>query len=597
MTTRLTICFLTLAGTYAWAAGGPATRPALEAADYGQLILANDNVAVWWCEAMRKVGRTRPAPREGAAAASLSAAKNEFEAVQIVVRPDKPLAALRCRATDLEGPNGSRIPAGNISLLRVAYVPVTAPTDSLGQAGDWPDPLPPLDGPIDVPAGVNQPIWVLVHVPRDAAASDYLGRIELSANGWSAHVPISLHVWDFALPDKPRTASALGLSMGNAYRYQAAKTSEQHRQLFAKYMQCFADHRISPYNPVPFDPIDIKFVPDAQPPRADVTFDRFDAAMAEAIDRWHITSFNLHLPGMGGGTFHQRHEGQIADFKAGSPQFEALFSSMVRQIESHLRDKGWLDLAYVYWFDEPEPRDYEFVRAGMDRIKKYAPGIRRMLTEQPTEPLFGAVDLWCPILDAFKPDEVRRRQALGEQFWWYICTGPKAPYCTEFIDHPATSLRAWLWQTWQHQVSGILIWETTYWTSGTAFPDSLQDPYRDAMSYVSGYGTPAGTKKPWGNGDGRFIYPPESAAEGATHFVPDGPVSSIRWEMLRDGIEDLDYCYLLTDAHAARGNKDSRIDAPADISARLTSYTFDPAPIYRQRQRVAEMIERIVRER
>ena len=84
---------------------------------------------------------------------------------------------------------------------------MTAPTDALGEKGEWPDPLPPFDKPIDVPAGVNQPVWVLVHVPKTAEAGDYLGQIELTADGWRASVPLSLHVWDFTLPDTPRTAS------------------------------------------------------------------------------------------------------------------------------------------------------------------------------------------------------------------------------------------------------------------------------------------------------------------------------------------------------------------------------------------------------
>jgi hypothetical protein len=410
-------------------------------------------------------------------------------------------------------------------------------------------------------------------------------------------VPISLHVWDFALPATPRTQTALGLSMGTVYRYHHATTGDQQRALFDKYMRNFADHRISPYNPTPFDPMEIRFVPDANPPRAEISFDRFDVAMRQAIERWHITSFSVPLPGIGGGTFYERNEGEIAGFKAGSPQYEAMFASMVGQIESHLREKGWLDKAYIYWFDEPEPRDYEFVRVRMDRVRKHAPGLCRMLTEQPVDPLVGAVDLWCPILDAFEPTRAAERRAAGDRFWWYICTGPKAPYCTEFIDYPDTDLRVWCWQTWQNQISGLLIWETVYWTSASAFPDSLQNPYKDPMSYVVGYGTPAGTKKYWGNGDGRFLYPPESAAGGANQFVDEAPVSSVRWEMLRDGIEDLDYCYLLTDLLAARGEGGGRPEVPASITTSRTSYTLDPRPIYEHRRRIAERIEALARGR
>jgi len=42
-------------------------------------------------------------------------------------------------------------------------------TDATGVRGWWPDALPPLDRPIDVAAGTNQPLWVLVDVPGDVA--------------------------------------------------------------------------------------------------------------------------------------------------------------------------------------------------------------------------------------------------------------------------------------------------------------------------------------------------------------------------------------------------------------------------------------------
>ncbi len=60
-----------------------------------------------------------------------------------------------------------------------------------------------------------------------------------------------------------------------------------------------------------------------------------------------------------------------------------MFNDYLGQVERHLRERGWLDEAYAYWFDEPDPKDYEFVVAGMKRIKAAAPGLKRMLTEQP----------------------------------------------------------------------------------------------------------------------------------------------------------------------------------------------------------------------
>ena len=78
------------------------------------------------------------------------------------------------------------------------------------------------------------------------------------------------------------------------------------------------------------------------------------------------------------------------------------------------------------------------------------------------------------------------------------------------------------------------------------FPDAPQNPYDDPMSYTDGYGLPRGTEAYWGNGDGRFFYPPESAATPGRNGgkpVLEPPVSSLRREMLREGVEDYEFLH------------------------------------------------------
>jgi len=52
---------------------------------------------------------------------------------------------------------------------------------------------------------------------------------------------------------------------------------------------------------------------------------------------------------------------------------------------------------YVYWFDEPAPRDYEFVMNGFRKLRDAAPDINRMLTEHVEPNLIGGPDIWCEI--------------------------------------------------------------------------------------------------------------------------------------------------------------------------------------------------------
>jgi hypothetical protein len=603
--------------------------------DYGQVICQTDQAVIWWCEAGWKVPRQRPAPEPAQpsepkspahssppkpqpdaappeakagpqpdAAAQLAACRNDREAVQVVIRPVQALRKLSAHISDWVGPEGARIPAGQTKILYAYYHLVHTPTDRTGVRDWWPDALPPLrqDQPLDVPAGQNQPLWILVHVPKDARPGLYQAQLTVQAEGFQAAVPLRLQVWDFCLPDRNRVETALGLSPHLIFQYHNLKTEDEKRKVLDMYFQSFGEHRISPYDPAPLDPIRVCWLPEADPPRAEVDFSAFDRAVQQALEKYHFNTIMLHVQGMGGGTFHERYEPAIGQYTEKTPQYQAMFSSYVRQLEEHLRAKGWLPMAYVYWFDEPDPKDYDFVTAGMERLRRYAPGLRRMLTEEPNPKLKAPVDIWCPVSPNYNPQQAEKERTKGAIFWWYVCCGPKAPYCTLFIDHPATELRVWLWQTWQRRIQGILIWSTNYWTSDAAYPDKPQNPYEDPMSYVSGYSTPKGAKLPWGNGDGRFVYPPLAAAVPGKTAGPvlEPPVSSIRWEMLREGVEDYEYLVLLRDLLDRHRNRlspdqvrqyEALLEVPPEITQDMTHFTTDPRPIHHRRVQIAQAIE------
>ncbi len=741
----------------------PGAAPLLEAearlaiadpykSDFGYLLSADNTSALWWAESPYKISRERPLPEAKKPAVELEAAKNEYEAVQLVLRPTRDLDQVQVKVSDLKGPANARIPADAIEVDLVEYVNVRIPTDEARSEGFWPDPLPPASQPFAAPAGKNRPLWITVHVPKDAAAGRYDGAVELTAPGWKQSAPLRLRVFDFALPDETHLQSGFGLSAGPLKDYHNLETNDEVRQVFDCYLRNFAAHRISPYDPMQLDPMQVQFtglvwwggtlvtdekaggraslkivddspttsidartsdlipidpkapyvvrwacktekpgqkymvtlgsfdanrawmsghnidleatgtgewlteeqdltgrfapevrytnvtlrpvtwtedgrftgtawfdnlelrakaggpnlIPDPdfeQPPGAgdvQIDFTAWDRAAKHAFEDLHMNSFALPIQGMGGGTFQARSYGRIGPYPQGTPEYEALMTKYLHRVEDHLAEKGWLDKQYIYWFDEPEPRDYPFVKEGMELLKRCGPRLRRMLTEEPEAPLFGAVDLWCPVVPNMDPVACAERQKAGNQVWWYVCTGPKAPYTTLFIDHNAIEMRTWVWMTWKWNIQGILIWATNYWTSDLVYaPPKLQNPWEDPMSYTSGYGLPVGTVSYWGNGDGRLLYPPNRrAGEDKTKHL-EGPVNCIRWEMLRDGIEDYEYFYLLRSlVERAKGKPEAAEAAkllaiPETIITDKTRFSRDPQLLLEHRRKVAEAIERM----
>ncbi len=596
----------TLGGGSTFAAETSFHVSSLFRADYGETLPgATETVGLWWASSGWKVGRHRPLPKNQGAALRIQAARNETEAAQLVVRPAAALKGLTAHCEPLAGPDGAVVPAGAIELLRVRYVDVTIPTDEAGAVAQWPDPLPPCDAPVDVPADTNQPLWVRVHVPADTPGGIYRGEIALAAEGYQARIPVEVEVFDFTLPDRMTCVTAFGFNHGLAFQYHGVKEEARKRQVYGMYLDTLSAHHISPYNPAALDPLqytwpELNEETDLESYAPEFDWTAWDQAMEAAIDKRHFNSFRFSVPGMGGGTFHSRYEPELLGYPEDTPQYQAAFNAWCRLAQAHLREKGWLDEAFVYWFDEPDPKDYDFVMNGWRKLKEAAPDIDRMLTEQIEPALIGGPNIWCPLTPAFDLELAEQRRAEGEKFWWYVCTGPKAPYVTLFIDHPGTEMRVWLWQTWKRRISGILIWQTNYWTSSAAYPDEPQNPYADPMGWTSGYSTAKGTKRPWGNGDGRFIYPPEAAADGRPDApVLEPPVDCIRFEMLRDGIEDYEYMVMLErllEKHGGalpqheRARLQALLDVPDDVSASLTEFTSRPEPIEAHRAKVAAAI-------
>lgn len=169
-------------------------------------------------------------PAGSRTAAWLDAARGETESFQVAVRASGgPLTGVSVTVSALRSATGAEI--GSIALAREHYVRVRrhSPAGS-GAPLRWswfPDALvpfvdpvtgrPPRPGarypatPFPVAAGRNQPVWVDVTVPRDAAAGVYTGTWTVTSRQGRRSGPVSLRVRDFALPVAPASGSRFGM--------------------------------------------------------------------------------------------------------------------------------------------------------------------------------------------------------------------------------------------------------------------------------------------------------------------------------------------------------------------------------------------------
>ena len=521
-------------------------------------------LSIWYAPGIEKIAQDEAVPNYRSNAVHLSLARNEYEPFQLALNPTTDLADVSIDFTFLKNSKHAAFDPANISLSIVDYVNIEETSDFYGNTGLWPDPLPRMPAKLALKGGKNTPIWVTVYAPKNQQAGVYEGEIHISARGVAEKsIPLQIKVYDFSLPDKPAIETAYGVSVNKAYH--GPLSDDQFQHVHDLYMQLCASHRISPYTPQAGAEIDIRFVGD--PPRPVMDYSKFDAAMRRYLDEFKFTSFDMGgLPG------------ELAGHKRYSREYNRLFIQTYAQIQEHLRQKGWLEKAYWYWVDEPPISKYADVKRGMELLKKACPDIRRLLTcnkeKAPIPYFYNAVNLWVPKIDRYDEERAHARQKLGETVWWYVCTGPKAPYPNNFIDHPAINHRIRFWMIDKYGLDGSLYWAITYWR---------QNPWEQAMSV-----SPSGG--PWGNGDGRLLYPPRRFKPEQPIIEP--PVSSIRFENLRDGIEDIEYLKLLRNI-ADSGDVQARkalATAQNDLVQSTTCFEQNPAALYLMRSYVARIV-------
>ncbi|MFA5857742.1 MAG: glycoside hydrolase domain-containing protein [Elusimicrobiota bacterium] len=562
----------------------------LALSNYGYVLPSNPDITAWWCENTYKVGKFRDLPAEKALAVKIYAAGNEREHFQLVLHGKKKLENIKISAAALTGPDGAVIPNNCYEIKVVSYVYVHTPTDIFGSVGSYPDPLPLHTAPFGIEPNENQPVWFTINVPEDAKPGVYKTIIKIvSSNTAPLSVPVELKVRRFALTKETHTPTAYGIWLMT--ERHGAKTQEQVEKVYENYWENYSRHRISPYDPFIFHPIkkDIKKLADGT---YDVKLDftDFDNYAEKVFNEYRFTAFNL-----GFDTVPEK----LGEETRFSDAYKKLHKQVYGGIVDHLREKGWLEKAYCYWIDEPHPgADYELAEQGYELLKQNCPGLRRVLTEthekSPSPTFTGMVDLWVPITNRYSHDLAEPRQAVGEEVWCYVCTGPRAPYPNVFVDHPAINHRIIFWQMQKYNITGSLYWTIGFWNHG--------NPWLDPLSYSKD--DKSGN---FGNGDGRLVYPPR-VEEHPADFIDSGPVDSIRWELVSKGIEDREYFWILN-RELARVKKLNRTDSavtnairqagdalelPNKLSRTMTDFEKDPQKLYAAREFVANMIESLM---
>ena len=562
----------------------------------GYLHVAAGTVAaelqIWGAPAIEKITQEHAVPTHRAPLL-IQAAKNEFEPLQLVVRAASE-QQLAVSVSDFVSDAGT-IRANNVAIHRVDYVPMSQSSDRFGRIGEWPDPLYPIaaGATVTFPEGQNQPLWFTVYVPPDASAGTYQATITIG----TATVPVSLDVWDFALPPDIHLKSEWGFGWSEVVEiYQgtvSGSVQSCYWDLVNSLYEDFAGHRLTPKG--------VGWPAGLNYPGG-VEYDCAGGLDAESWGQWgfadlaaqyleggalsHGNGFPSFLirgpasnwpPDSRPSSFCDESRG---DDPPGASAYNTRWFEYWEAVSDYLATSGYAGRGYYHIVNEPQTfEDYEIVAYLAEQTKAVAPDVLLLLSEQ-VEPAIhsnpsypGAkIDIWMPTITSYQVERAHDRQLNhGEQVWWYFLYGDRPPLPNPtVIDRAGLEARIIPWLAWAERVDGLLYYSTTDWNPS---------PWTDA--WIND-----------GNGDGFMFYPPtdSTVAFDACSAQSNRLVPSIRWELLREGMEDYEYLWVLNGGSPEIAVNTATDALVAELVSSRTLFSRVPTDVYATRARVAAQI-------
>jgi hypothetical protein len=502
-----------------------------------------------------------------APAAQIEAARNEYEAFQVVVQggasgiPD-------VRAT-------AQLGGLPLHLYQVGLYYVQWASNIEGASGEWPDPLiPDVDAydnqqrnafPFAVAANTSRAIWVDVYVPPDTPPGMYTGSVTITGTGLATTtIPINLRVRAFTLPATASLKSSFEFGVDEACRAfdgtQYCNDNTQAEPWLRKFVKAALDHRISLMNPYY-----------TMPSNNDWTY--FDALDGPWLDGPLTTIEN-----------------------------DRRDATFMMQEKAHFDARGWTGKLFDYTCDEP-PQTCAWSDIPVRAQLVHTAGLRTLVTTSidRAQTNLGAgwmdiLDIAVPIVnemdDAASGNQRGRYDAFlahgaGKELWWYQsceshgCGGCDAGMANDsahgfpsyVIDASAIQNRAMEWLSYEYHLGGELYYAIAQNLS------KAWDSYSNPTGAFCGFG---------GNGDGSFFYPGTPAHIGGTSGIP---VETQRLKMIREGMEDYEYLHLLEQL----GDGATAMQEAHALFPTLYQVTgATPEALYAARSRIADRIEQLM---
>lgn len=612
--------------------------------------MSNLPFIAWPVSGLEKVFSDAEAPSRPADRIDLRAATGECEVAQIAVhaRDDELLlhaprsSSLRCGNEVIEAES---VQCRFVDLVPVRFNTQGVPSGELVRAapGYFPDPLC-LEQCMHVPRGQTRAIWVRVKVPTDTAPGEYGGEIIVATDRGEVAIDLSLTVWPVRLPEKIPFGLTLWVWPFLIAKYHCVQLyGESFWTLLDRYAVEMAEHRQDTiFTPIvgPDALIDVIRQRDG---RYRFEFDNFDrwvkiflGAGFTRIEGGHVYDDSIKFQRITDevtGACLSIEKGVAAENFDESDEYVDLLRQLLRALREHLQRQGWQNHYVQHIFDEPQGPMVAVYLQLANVIRDVWPEVKFIDAADADPALFEVIDILVPLVDhrsAFQ--EAERFANAGKSLWCYTSNHPRGGFPGTYLDLDLLKVRIIPWIMWRYGVSGFLFYALGYWEVQFPVDRHRFDPYGgecdDSITLYNPWLDPAQNATwrcppgSWGfcypprdpySQDPRILAPrmienfnrlrggegsnPEDEGPLAEHMrVLPGPVGSIRWEQLREGVEDYGLLCVLQSAidtappEAARRAREAVHDIVHEIAPDWEHYTRRHEDIDRARLAVVEQI-------
>lgn len=470
---------------------------------------------------------------------SLSAWKGEKVHTQLAIWAPTNIQSISIKMDALRSANGNMIRKSNIITGFVKYVM----TDEFGNGcgrrkpQDFDSSLvaDPIDTSIrSIALGKNniQPLWVTVNVPSNVAPGQYKGIIQVNADETRFEFPLTVNVLNRTLPPPSEWKFNLDLWQHHAAIarvHKVALWSDAHFALMKKYYTALAkagQKNITasivnePWGHQTYDdfPSLIKWIK-----KKDGTwqydydlFDKYISFVMSCGIRQRINCYSM-VPWKIAFQYYDERSGKDTVFtgKIGSTSYNEFWKPMLTDFTRHLRKKGWFEITAIAMDERPMEAMQSVIRLLKEVDKDWKVALAGNYHPEIENDVF---DYCIASRWQFPADTLLLRQQQGKISTWYTCCTENYPNGFTFSP-PAEHV--WLgWYTAAKNMDGYLRWAFNSWPA---------NPMQDSR-YIT-----------WPAGDTYQVYP--------------GPLTSIRFEKLIEGIQDFEKIQILRKEYTNKGDK------------------------------------------